>query len=102
MSGKFTETNSLVGTPLLKTPGTVFTPGTVREAEMAAEKPLSQEERSNNLKRESQVISELRDIEVLPMLLDLIEELRLGKLAPKDFDNAVSNQLRWNCLKFIY
>ncbi|GME77520.1 unnamed protein product [Ambrosiozyma monospora] len=41
------------------------------------------------LNHEQSILNELKDMELLPLLLDLIENLRLGKITPKDFGNAV-------------
>lgn len=40
-------------------------------------------------------IEELQSIELLPLVLDIVEEVHSGKLLPKDVDNAVSRWPRW-------
>lgn len=44
--------------------------------------------RVDQLEKEHIALTEIRKVELLPLLLDLIEELKLGKIEPKDFDNA--------------
>ncbi|ANZ75333.1 BA75_02890T0 [Komagataella pastoris] len=44
--------------------------------------------RVDQLEKEHIALTEIRRVELLPLLLDLIEELKLGKIEPKDFDNA--------------
>ncbi|KAG7869480.1 hypothetical protein KL918_001025 [Ogataea parapolymorpha] len=50
-------------------------------------KEIDEYEQLNN---EARALEELRNMDLLPLLLDLIENLKAGKISPKDFDNAVS------------
>ncbi|VEU21602.1 DEKNAAC102456 [Brettanomyces naardenensis] len=93
----------LMSTPSFRTPGKLaFTPGTVRETGIGTSGSLTQEQRYAALNHEAEVIKELRDMEMLPMLLDLIENLKLGKIAPKDFDNTAGRiRVRINRSKLL-
>lgn len=50
----------------------------------------SNQDRAASLNGEVDAINELKEMELLPMLLDLIENLKVGKISPKDFDNVAS------------
>ncbi|GME87002.1 unnamed protein product [[Candida] boidinii] len=41
------------------------------------------------IQNEQKVLDDIKQIELIPLLLDLIENLKIGKISPKDFDNAV-------------
>lgn len=82
MSSSKAMLSSLSGTPALNTAQSLVTCDST-----------AQEQRDAEISHEADVIKELQDIELLPILLDLVESLRMGRLAPKDFDNAVS----YNC-----
>lgn len=47
--------------------------------------PISE---NDNLQRVKAVLKEVASIELLPILLDLVEKLKLGEISPKDFENA--------------
>ncbi|KAG7764037.1 hypothetical protein KL946_003477 [Ogataea haglerorum] len=49
-------------------------------------KEIDEYEQLNN---EARALEELRNMDLLPLLLDLVESLKAGKISPKDFDNAV-------------
>lgn len=42
------------------------------------------------IQNEQKILDDIKQIELIPLLLDLIENLKIGKISPKDFDNAVS------------
>ncbi|KAG7851570.1 hypothetical protein KL941_001239 [Ogataea angusta] len=48
-------------------------------------KEIDEYEQLNN---EARALEELRNMDLLPLLLDLVENLKAGKISPKDFDNA--------------
>ncbi|KAG7813531.1 hypothetical protein KL921_001077 [Ogataea angusta] len=50
-------------------------------------KEIDEYEQLNN---EARALEELRNMDLLPLLLDLVENLKAGKISPKDFDNAVA------------
>jgi len=48
---------------------------------------------NSRLKDTEAAIQELKNLELLPLVLDIVENVNSGKLLPKDVDNAVSNVL---------
>ncbi len=78
--------SSLSSTPAISS----VTPVTGTVQSLVTGDSSAQEQRDAEISHEADVIKELQDVELLPILLDLVESLRMGKLAPKDFDNAVS------------
>ncbi len=44
----------------------------------------------SKLKDAEAAIQELKNLELLPLVLDIVEDVNSGKLLPKDVDNAVS------------
>lgn len=43
----------------------------------------------SKLKDAEAAIQELKSLELLPLVLDIVEDVNAGKLLPKDVDNAV-------------
>lgn len=43
-----------------------------------------------SIDRSENAINEIESVEIIPVLFELLENIKLGKIAPKDFDNAVS------------
>lgn len=86
MSYSKQNVSSLSSTPAIFS----VTPMTGTVQSLVTGDSLAQEQRDAEISHEADVIRELQDVELLPILLDLVESLRMGKLAPKDFDNAVS------------
>ncbi|KAG7879951.1 hypothetical protein KL905_001444 [Ogataea polymorpha] len=74
--------------PALKTESASNTPVlAAMDHSSSLKKEIDEYERLNN---EARALEELRNMDLLPLLLDLIENLKAGKISPKDFDNAVS------------
>ncbi|GME66919.1 unnamed protein product [[Candida] boidinii] len=82
------------------TPSTVGIPGTVPGTTSHSGQPSSTkildstgmvdpEVQYEAIQNEQKILDDIKQIELIPLLLDLIENLKIGKISPKDFDNAV-------------
>ncbi|KAH3665827.1 hypothetical protein OGAPHI_004015 [Ogataea philodendri] len=57
-----------------------------KEHSVSLQKEIDQYEQLNE---EARVLEDLQKMDLLPLLLDVVESLKAGKISPKDFDNAV-------------
>ncbi|CDK27029.1 unnamed protein product [Kuraishia capsulata CBS 1993] len=79
---------SVSGTPRLGTPrlGSPVVSGNGETEEANSVNP--EESEVDQMQLEQKTLDELKSIELLPLLLDLVEGLKIRRISPKDFDNA--------------